>query len=369
MALYVMSHDTPALETLGWNPVLAKAFIIFSDKNLIPARVVAEHRSACEVVCAAGSFLAEVSGLFRRAAKSKADFPAVGDWAALSFEPRAKRQTIQALLPRSSKLSRRDPGGEEEQVIAANIDAVFIVQSLDGNYNLNRLERYLAAVTAGGASAVVLLNKADLDPDAALKADEVRSMSSGAPVLPLDSINKTGYDALNALLTPGRAVVLAGSSGSGKSTIINNLMGAELQRTASVREEDARGRHTTTGRKLFILPGSGALLIDTPGMRGLELWKDAGAADGTFDDIRALAERCRFGNCSHSSEPDCSVREALEAGTLPRAHYENYLKLRKEAASLKTKTDHDERLKRKGRADNSGNTLKDASRRRQNPLL
>lgn len=344
-----MPNKTPTIAELGWTPELEAAFRPFLEKGLVPARVVAEHRSAYEVVCALGAYTAEVSGVFRRAALSKAGFPAVGDWAALGFDTRARRQTIHGLLPRRTVLSRRNPGGGEEQVIAANIDSVFIVQGLDGDYNPKRLVRYLAAARAGGAAAVVILNKTDLAPDAGRKRDELLALGLDAPVLLLDSINKTGYDALGGYVAAGRTVVLAGSSGSGKSTIINNLMGSALQRIAAVRKDDSKGRHTTTGRKLFVMPDSGALLIDTPGMRGLELWAETRAVDETFEDILALAGRCRFGNCSHSSEPACAVRAALEAGALARLHYENYLKIRSEAALLKTRKEAEERLKRKGR--------------------
>ena len=361
-----MSHNIPTLKQLGWTPELAEAFKSFSEKNLIPARVIAEHRSAYDVVCANGAYLAEVSGVFRRAAKkSKAQFPAVGDWAALSFNPGGQRQTIQGLLPRKAVLSRLDPGGKEEQVLAANIDIVFVVQGLDDDYNLKRLERYLAAARAGGAAAVIVLNKSDLISDAELKAAEVRGRSLDAPVLLLDSINRTGYEALDAYITAGHTIVLVGSSGAGKSTIINNLMGSDLQRVASVREDDSKGRHTTTGRKMFVLPASGALLIDTPGMRGLELWAEADIVDETFEDVHARAAECRFGNCSHSNEPGCAVRAALEAGTLDDAHYDNYLKLRAETAFLKSKMDVAERLKRKDHAKKISKAIKDVPKRKR----
>jgi ribosome biogenesis GTPase len=362
-----MSPKTPTLKELGWTPELTEAFKAFSDKNLIPARVVAEHRSAYDVVCANGAYLAEISGVFRREARSKSDFPAVGDWAAVSFDPRARRQTIQGLLPRKTRLSRRNPGGDEEQIIAANIDTVFIVQGLDGDYNLKRLERYLAAVRSGGAAVAVILNKTDLAPDAADRETEIRALGFDAPVLPLDSINKTGYEGLAAYITAGSTIVLVGSSGAGKSTIINNLMGSELQRIATVREDDSKGRHTTTGRKLFILPGSGALLIDTPGMRGLELWADGKTVDETFEDIQALAAQCRFGNCSHSNEPACAVRGALEGGQLDRSHYENYLKIRAESAFMKSKVDLEERLKRKNRAKDLSKHIKNYMKRKLKP--
>ena len=288
----------PTLEELGWTPELEEAFKPFALRGLLPARVIASHRMACDLVCARGEFTAEVSGNFRKAAGSKAGFPAVGDWVALAFDPSARRQTIQALLPRRTRLSRKDPGGEDEQVIAANIDTVFIVIGLDATYNLQRIERYLAAVSAGGAEAVLILNKADLAGDAALKIEEINSLGFAARALALDSLSLKGYEALAAHIGPGRTIVFAGSSGAGKSTIINNLLGRAAQRTSSVREADSKGRHTTTGRRMFFLPGSGALLIDTPGMRGLELWAGERTVDETFEDILALAGQCRFDNCS-----------------------------------------------------------------------
>jgi ribosome biogenesis GTPase len=358
-----MTQPAPTLEQLGWNSELERAFCSFASQGLFPARVIAEHRGAYEVVCRDGAHIAEISGVFRRAAASKSAFPAVGDWAAVSFDPGARRRTIHGLLPRRTKLSRLSPGGEE-QIIAANIDTVFIVQGLDADYNLKRLERYLAAARAGGAKAVVILNKTDLDPCAAQKAAEISSLGHDAPVLLLDSINRVGYEQLDAHITAGRAIVLAGSSGSGKSTIINNLMGSGLQRTASVRVDDSKGRHTTTGRRLFILQTSGALLIDTPGLRGLELWAGTDTVEETFDDIHTLSAGCRFGDCVHITEPGCAVREALESGALPRAHYDNYLKLRGETAFLKSKTDLAERLKKKAAGKKISKQIKDIMKRK-----
>ncbi len=347
------------IEELGWTPELEEAFKPFALRGLLPARIIAEHRMACDLACPLGEFTAEVSGNFRKAAVSKAGFPAVGDWVAIAFDPAARRQTIQALLPRRTRLSRKDPGGEDEQVIAANIDTVFIVIGLDADYNLQRLERYLAAACAGGAKAVILLNKADLADDTAFKLKEIESLGFGAEALALDSLNRKGYEALAAHLGRARTIVFAGSSGAGKSTILNNLLGRAAQRTSAVREADAKGRHTTTGRRMFVLPGSGALLIDTPGMRGLELWAGELTVDETFEDIKALAGQCRFDNCSHSNEPACAVREALGSGKLDRAHFENYLKIRGEASKLKAKMHIAERLKRKAGDKRVDKTQKD----------
>ena len=360
-------REHPTLRELGWTPELEESFKPFALRGLLPARIIAEHRMACDLVCARGEFTAEVSGNFRKAAGSKAGFPAVGDWVALSFDPAARRQTIQALLPRRTRLSRKDPGGGDEQVIAANIDTVFIVIGLDATYNLQRVERYLAAASAGGAEAVIILNKADLAVDAALKIEEIASLGFAVQTLALDSLNLKGYEALAAHIGPARTIVFAGSSGAGKSTIINNLLGRAAQRTSSVREADSKGRHTTTGRRMFFLPGSGALLIDTPGMRGLELWAGERTVDETFEDILALAGQCRFDNCSHSNEPACAVREALETGKLDRAHYGNYLKIREEAALLKAKMDRLERLKLKAANKRPSETPKTIHRRRGRP--
>ena len=186
-------------------------------------------------------------------------------------------------------------------------------------------------------------------------------------MLLLDSLSRAGYEALDTYITAGRSIVLAGSSGAGKSTIINNLMGSGLQRTAAVREEDSKGRHTTTGRKMFLLPGSGALLIDSPGMRGLELWAGTDTVDETFEEIHALAPRCRFSDCAHVSEPGCAVRAALESGALTRASYDNYLKLRTETSFLKSKTDLAERLKRKAAGKNLSKDIKNFMKRKGKP--
>ena len=343
---------TPTLEELGWTPELETVFNAFSLKGLIPARVAAEHRQAYAVICRHGEFLAEVSGAFDHTARAKADFPAVGDWLAIDFKPDSERQLIQAILPRKSKISRKDACTREEQVIAANIDTTFIVQGLDGNYNLRRLERYITAVKAGGTKAVIVLNKADKTPDPQARVREVLDLGfAGIPVLAIDSLSKAGYEEFTAHIKSGSTIVFIGSAGAGKSTIINNLLGTQAQRTREVRFSDSRGRHTTTGRKLFFLPGNGALLIDTPGMKGFDICGDSHALDSAFDAIRLLAENCRFGNCTHAAEPGCAVREALERGELDPAHFESYKKLK--SGTSRSRVDVAEKYKRIEREKNS----------------
>ena len=347
-----MLKQHPTLEELGWTPELEKEFTPFAVKNLIPARVAAEHRQAYAVICRHGEYLAEVSGVFDHSASAKADFPAVGDWIAINFKPDSERQLIQAILPRRSKISRKDACTREEQVIAANIDTTFIVQGLDGNYNLRRLERYITAVKAGGTKAVIILNKADKNPDPQARVREVLNLGfSGIPVLAIDSLSKAGYQEFTAHIKHGSTIVFIGSAGAGKSTIINNLLGTNAQRTREVRLSDSRGRHTTTGRKLFFLPGTGALLIDTPGMRGFDICGDEHALNSAFETIRLLAENCRFGNCTHAAEPGCAVREALERGDLDPAHLESYKKLK--SGTSRSRVDVAEKYKRIEREKNS----------------
>ena len=316
----------PSLNSLGWNDRFAAAFAEHAAAGRVPARVVLEHTHIYRVATEEDELLARVSGRLRHNASTRPDFPAVGDWVVV--EPVADSDArIHAVLPRSSKFSRRAAGdATEEQVVAANIDVVFLVGGLDDDFNPRRIERYLVVAWESGATPVVVLNKADLVVEPERFAGEVRASAPGVAVHTVSARQPESLDALRAHLGPGRTAALLGSSGVGKSTIVNRLIGQELLRTRDVRITDSRGRHTSTARQLVVLGGEG-ILIDTPGMRELQLWDAGQSLEDAFPDIEALAGGCRFRDCSHAHEPGCAVRTAAKAGELPPGRYESFLKL------------------------------------------
>ena len=311
---------SPSLDDLGWTPHFAAAFEPFRAPGVEPARVSLEHTHIYRVMTPGGESLARVSGRLRHDASGRADFPGVGDWVVLETASNGDaRETarIRAVLPRVSRFSRRAAGNvTEEQVVAANIDVVFLVSGLDGDFNLRRIERYLVTAWESGASPVILLNKADLAEDAAAIVREVADLAQGVPVLAISATRLDAIEQVRAFVTRGRTAALLGSSGVGKSSIANALLGEARLATRDVRMSDSRGRHTTTGRQLLLLPGAG-ILIDTPGMRELQLWETGEAAAGAFADVEAIAEGCRFRDCRHAAEPGCAVIAAAEGRSPP----------------------------------------------------
>jgi ribosome biogenesis GTPase len=327
-----------SLEALGWTPRFAAAFEALNDPEAIPARVVREDRGRYRVLHPAGERAAELAGRLRHAARSRADYPAVGDWVALR-NGGGGSDVIVALLPRATAFVRKVAGETtEEQIVAANVDRVFVVMGLDDNYNVRRVERYLTAAWESGAAPVVVLNKSDLAEDLEAAVAEVEAVAAGARVVAVSALGRDSLEALGPWLEPGRTVALLGSSGVGKSTLVNALLGAERLATGAVREADSRGRHTTTHRELVALPG-GALLIDTPGMRELQLWGDGESASAAFPEILDLAAGCRFGDCRHDTEPGCAVRAAVREGALDEGRFASWRKLQRELRFLETKSD------------------------------
>lgn len=317
------------LELIGADARLRAAFEPYRGPGLELARVAMAQRDLYHLFTDSGERSAEASGALWYGTADASSMPTVGDWVAARIVNR-EQAIVEAVLPRRSLFRRRAPGKREEsQSIAANIDRVFVVCGLDGDFNLRRVERYLTLAAEAGVEAVIALNKTDVCPDSAARVREVSSITDG-PVISFSALARDGVAPLRPFLESSPTVALLGSSGAGKSTIANALLGEQRLRTGAVRESDNGGRHTTTHRELIPLPGGGAL-IDTPGMRELQLWASAESVNEVFDEIAALAARCRFADCSHTTEPDCAVAMALASGLLEAARWNSYCKLRAEA--------------------------------------
>jgi ribosome biogenesis GTPase len=358
----------PGMSSHGWGPSVATAFQPWADRGLQPGRVVVEYRGAYAVRTAEGELTASVSGRFRHETSGPADFPAVGDWVALESRPAEGTATIHGLLQRRSRFSRRIPGREvAEQVVAANVDVVLLVMGLDGDFNPRRLERYASLAWASGATPVAVLNKTDLCDDVPARIDRVRDVAIGMPVHAVSAVEGTGLHALDGYLAAGATVALLGSSGVGKSTIINRLLGEVRQSTAEVRLSDARGRHTTTRRELIPLPGGG-LVVDTPGMRELALWDAEDGVDDAFAEIEGLSRQCRFSDCRHDREPGCAVRAAIADGRLPAERLSGHRKLARELAALEARESPAQRAEERRRWRLISRASNQAIARKHDPL-
>lgn len=330
----------PTLEDFGWDRHLERSISSVAPRGGIPGRVVATHRERVSVFFEGEEALAVVAGHLSHRAGSRVGLPVVGDWVVLS-RGGARHPAVEAVLPRRSLLVRRAAGhAGSPQPLVANVDVLVIAMGLDADFNVRRLERYVALAEASGVEPAVLLTKADLVGDAELWRCLAAACAAapGAAVLPVSAVRGAGLEGLGAFLEPRRTFALLGSSGVGKSTLVNVLLGAGRQRTAEVCARDGRGRHATTRRELFLLP-SGVLLVDTPGLRELGLWDSNGALGCAFPDVAALAQACHFRDCRHGTEPSCAVREAVEEGRLDPGRLANLEKLRREEAHLSRRFD------------------------------
>ena len=331
----------PDLHALGWTDALAKAFATERSAKLVPGRVALEHNHVYRVLTQDREWLAEAAGRVKYLAAGRKELPAVGDWVALWPDPAGGRAVIKAVLPRKSWFSRKVAGREtQEQVVAANIDTVFLVFGLDTAMNARRFERYLVPARRSGAEPVIVLNKTDVCDDVAAVIGEATATATaqGVRTLAVSARDGRGLDLLRGFAGPGRTLALLGPSGAGKSTIVNALVGRELLATGEVRADDARGRHTSVHRQMVVLEGGG-VIIDTPGMRELQLWDVDEAIDETFHDIAALGGGCRFRDCQHDQEPGCAVKRAVETGELDAGRYASFLKLSHERAADEKRRD------------------------------
>jgi ribosome biogenesis GTPase len=326
------SHD------LGWNDELEASFEPYRQRGFHAARVAAQYKGAYVVYWDGPDLWAELPGRMLHRAEGALDLPAVGDWVVFEPLPPPSRSMIHALLPRRSAFVRKVAGQTtQEQVVAANVDVVFLVNGMDEDLNPRRIERYLTLAWESGASPVIVLTKSDICPDLESALGDVQGVALGVPIHMVSNVTGDGIAELGTYMGSGRTIALLGSSGVGKSSLVNSLVGEEVQTVKEIRE-DGRGRHTTTHRELISLP-QGGLVLDTPGMRELQLWEASDGIQGSFEDIVLLSHSCRFRDCTHRSEPGCAIRKAINSGKLKAARYESYLKLQRELQFLETRRD------------------------------
>ncbi len=346
-----------SLTALGWNTDRAAEFAALEREDLVPARVAAAHRGRLDLLAADGPIAASLAGRLRHEAGSPVDLPAVGDWVAV--DPAGG--IVHAVLPRRGGIARAAADGKSEaQVLAANVDIALVLGSLNRDLSVRRLERMLTLAADARADAVVVLSKADLDPDPPARVADVRlALGATVPVLALSVHAGTGLEALAGWLRPGVTTVLLGSSGVGKTTLLNALTGGPPRRTAPIRESDDRGRHATSHRELVPL-ASGALVIDTPGLRLPRVWEQAGGLETAFSDVATLARRCRFTDCRHAGEPGCAVAAAVEDGRLPADRYAGLVKLERERERIEARRD----ARARAEASRKARTAQKALRRR-----
>ncbi|ASK61433.1 ribosome small subunit-dependent GTPase A [Virgibacillus phasianinus] len=333
------------LETIGWDSSVQDI-----DKENI-ARVIAVQKNSYRILDGEMEYFSHLSGKFINQALTSLDYPAVGDWVEVQKLPKEQKAVIHQIQPRKSQFVRQAAGTKTEaQIVAANMDTVFIVNSLNHDLNLRRMERYILSTYESGATPVIVLTKKDecTQEETDLIVAQVEEVAIGVPIIPISSITQEGIEELMTYLPAGETAALLGSSGVGKSTLVNTLIGNKVQETKDVREADSKGRHTTTHREMFLLP-NGALLIDTPGMRELQLWEGESSIDATFQDIETLESECKFTDCQHDTEPGCRVQEALANGELLEERFLSYLKLQRELAYEKRKQDQKAQLAEKSK--------------------